>query len=50
MLGALAAATGAVSLDAVAAAFRERFQGPVGEGNVAAAQAAFAQIEELTRA
>jgi pyruvate ferredoxin oxidoreductase gamma subunit len=50
MLAALAAATGAVSLDALAAAFRERFHGPVGEGNVAAMQAAFAQIEELTRA
>jgi pyruvate ferredoxin oxidoreductase gamma subunit len=50
MLAAFAAVTGAVSLDAVAAAFRERFHGPVGEGNVAAAQAAFAQFEELTRA
>jgi len=50
MLAAFAAVTGAVSLDAVAAAFRERFHGPVGEGNVAAAQAAFARIEELTRA
>ena len=50
MLAALAAVTHAVSLDAVAAAFRERIHGPVGEGNVAAAQAAYARIEELARA
>jgi pyruvate ferredoxin oxidoreductase gamma subunit len=44
LLGALAAATGAVSLQAIAAAFRERFPGPVGEGNVAAAEAAHALV------
>jgi pyruvate ferredoxin oxidoreductase gamma subunit len=41
MLAALAAATGAVSLEALAAAIRERFQGAVAEGNVAAAEAAY---------
>ena len=44
MLGALAAATGIVSLDALAAAIRERFTGAVAEGNVAAAQAAHALV------
>jgi pyruvate ferredoxin oxidoreductase gamma subunit len=41
MLGALAAATGAVSLQALCAAIRERFEGDVAEGNVAAAEAAY---------
>ena len=41
MLAALAAATGAVSLPALAAAIRERFEGSVAEGNVAAAEAAY---------
>jgi pyruvate ferredoxin oxidoreductase gamma subunit len=41
MLAALAAATGAVSLDALTAAIRERFEGTVAEGNVAAAEAAY---------
>jgi pyruvate ferredoxin oxidoreductase gamma subunit len=41
MLAALAAATGAVSLGALTAAIRERFEGPVAEGNVAAAEAAY---------
>jgi len=40
LLGAFAAATGAVTIDAVAAAIRERFAGPVAAGNVAAAEAA----------
>lgn len=40
LLGAFAALTGAVSLDAVAAAIRERFSGASADGNVAAAQAA----------
>jgi pyruvate ferredoxin oxidoreductase gamma subunit len=44
MLGALAAATGVVSLDSLAAAIRERFAGSVAEGNVAAAQAAHALV------
>jgi pyruvate ferredoxin oxidoreductase gamma subunit len=41
MLAALAAATGAVSLQALTAAIRERFEGTVAEGNVAAAEAAY---------
>ena len=41
MLAALAAATGAVSLEALTAAIRERFEGTVAEGNVAAAEAAY---------
>jgi pyruvate ferredoxin oxidoreductase gamma subunit len=44
LLGAFAAATGVVSLDSVSAAIREKFPGPVGEGNVAAAVSAFATI------
>jgi pyruvate ferredoxin oxidoreductase gamma subunit len=41
LLGAFAALTGVVTLDSVAAAIRDRFSGAVGEGNVAAAQAAY---------
>ena len=41
LLGAFAACTGAVGVDAVAAAIRERFPGAVGAGNVAAAHAAY---------
>jgi len=40
LLGAFAALTGAIGLDSVVAAIRERFGGAVGEGNVAAARAA----------
>lgn len=39
LLGAVAAATGAVSLDAIERAIRERFAGGVAEGNAAAARA-----------
>ena len=46
LLGALAALTGVVSIDSVADAIRERFPGRVGEGNVAAAEAAFAVVRE----
>ena len=42
LLGALCAATGAVSIEALAAAIRERFRGAAAEGNVAAARAAHA--------
>jgi pyruvate ferredoxin oxidoreductase gamma subunit len=45
LLGAFAALTGAVSLESVAAAIRSRFRGPVGDANVAAAEAAFAVVE-----
>jgi pyruvate ferredoxin oxidoreductase gamma subunit len=42
LLGAFAAATGAVSIEAVESAIRERFRGPLAEGNVAAVRAAHA--------
>ena len=41
LLGAFAAITGEVSFDAIANAIRQKFSGKVGEGNVAAARAAF---------
>jgi pyruvate ferredoxin oxidoreductase gamma subunit len=41
LLAKLAAVTGVVSIGALAAAIRERFEAAVAEGNVAAAQAAF---------
>jgi pyruvate ferredoxin oxidoreductase gamma subunit len=41
LLGAFAALTGALSIDSVTAAIRDRFSGSVGEANVAAAQAAY---------
>jgi pyruvate ferredoxin oxidoreductase gamma subunit len=54
LLGGFAALSGLISLEAVSDAIRERFSGPVGEGNVAAAAAAHAwvrhEIEELTGA
>ncbi|GIK77677.1 MAG: 2-oxoacid:acceptor oxidoreductase [Acidobacteria bacterium] len=40
LLGGFAALAGVVSIDAVAAAIRGRFPGPVGEANVAGAEAA----------
>ncbi len=40
LLGAFAAATGAISLEHLSAAIRERFHGALAEGNVAAARAA----------
>jgi pyruvate ferredoxin oxidoreductase gamma subunit len=46
LLGGLAGLTGAVSIDAVAEAIRRRFSGTTGEGNVAAALAAFAGVRE----
>jgi pyruvate ferredoxin oxidoreductase gamma subunit len=41
LLGAFAALTGAITLESVVAAIRERFAGHLGEGNAAAARAAF---------
>jgi pyruvate ferredoxin oxidoreductase gamma subunit len=41
LLGAFAALTGVVAIASVATAVRERFTGVVGEGNVAAAEAAY---------
>jgi len=46
LLGGFAALSGLISLEAVAAAIRERFSGPVGEGNVAAAQAAYTWVSD----
>ena len=45
LLGAFSALTGVVSLDAVTAAIERRFAGATGEGNVAAATAAFTLVE-----
>jgi len=42
LLGAFAAVTGVVSLESVAAAIRARFPAAIAEGNIAAAEAAFA--------
>ena len=41
LLGALVAATGVASLDALESAIRERFPAAVAEGNIAAARAAY---------
>ena len=41
LLGAFAALTGALALDSVTAAIRDRFAGRIAEGNVAAAEAAY---------
>ncbi len=41
LLGGFAALTGLISIDAVEAAIRDRFPGPLGDGNVAAARAAY---------
>jgi pyruvate ferredoxin oxidoreductase gamma subunit len=41
LLGAFAAITGEVGFEAIANAIRQKFSGKVGEGNVAAARAAF---------
>jgi pyruvate ferredoxin oxidoreductase gamma subunit len=41
LLGGVAALTGVVGLDAIQEAIRGRFRGPAGEGNAAAARAAF---------
>jgi pyruvate ferredoxin oxidoreductase alpha subunit len=50
LLGGFAALTGAVSIESVAAAIAGRFAGSVGEGNVAAARAAYAAaIAQLGR-
>ncbi len=46
LLGGFAALTGKVTIDGVAEAIRQRFAGPVGEANVAAARAAFAHVAE----
>lgn len=50
LAGAFAARHGVISIDAVAAAFRERFPGPVGEANAAAAHEAHSYVAELAHA
>jgi pyruvate ferredoxin oxidoreductase gamma subunit len=54
LLGGFAALSGLISRESVAAAIRERFPGPIGERNVAAAESAFeyvrGQMKEPTRA
>jgi pyruvate ferredoxin oxidoreductase gamma subunit len=49
LLGAFAALTGQISLEAVAGAIRARFPGEVGEGNVRAAEAAHAHVSATLR-
>ena len=49
LLGAFAALTGQVSLRAVVDAVRDRFPGPVGEGNVRAAEAAHSHVRDSLR-
>jgi len=44
LLGAFAAISGLISLDAVVAAIREKFSGKVADGNVAAASAAYETV------
>jgi pyruvate ferredoxin oxidoreductase gamma subunit len=45
LLGAFAALTGVVTFESVAGAIRQRFGGAVGEGNVAAARAAYEFVQ-----
>jgi pyruvate ferredoxin oxidoreductase gamma subunit len=49
LLGGFAALSGLISLESLAAAIRERFEGAVGEGNVAAAQAAHDWVTDELR-
>jgi len=49
LLGGFAALTGALRLDSVLAAIRERFRGKVGESNAAAAKAAFDFVAQEPR-
>ncbi len=49
LLGGFAALTGVIHLDAVSAAIRERFPGPLGERNVAAATAAYQAVMAAAR-
>jgi pyruvate ferredoxin oxidoreductase gamma subunit len=46
LLGGFAAISGAVTLDAVAAAIREKFKGKLADGNVNAANAAYDYVKE----
>jgi pyruvate ferredoxin oxidoreductase gamma subunit len=49
LLGGFAALTAQVSLRAVSTAIRQRFPGPVGEGNVRAAEAAYEHVGATMR-
>jgi len=49
LLGGFAALAGRISLDSVAAAIREKFDGKVAEGNVAAAREAYAIVRGALR-
>jgi pyruvate ferredoxin oxidoreductase gamma subunit len=49
LLGGFAAISGLIGLEAVSAAIRERFPGPVGEKNIAAAAAAFEAVTQAHR-
>jgi pyruvate ferredoxin oxidoreductase gamma subunit len=44
LLGGFAALTGVVSIDSLGTAIMERFPGPIGDGNVAGARAAFDEV------
>jgi pyruvate ferredoxin oxidoreductase gamma subunit len=46
LLGGFAALSGQISIEAIARAIRERFPGVVGDGNVAAAERAYAIVAE----
>ena len=46
LLGAFAAVTGVVEIDAVEAAIRDKFSGAAADGNVKAARAAFDMLRE----
>jgi len=50
LVGAFAAATGAISLDAVAKSIRHRFPGEAGEKNVQAATKAYETVKEAVSA
>ena len=49
LLGGFAALSGRISLDSVAAAIRDKFEGKVAEGNVAAAGAAYEHVRHAMR-
>jgi pyruvate ferredoxin oxidoreductase gamma subunit len=49
LLGGFAAVSGRISPDSVAAAIREKFEGKVAEGNVAAAGAAYEHVRHAMR-
>jgi pyruvate ferredoxin oxidoreductase gamma subunit len=50
LLGAFAAVTGVVAIDAVESAIRDKFSGKAADGNVAAARAAYQLLKEASLA